>query len=190
MLRVHTELRIQAAEGEDLPCPPCPAARPVPALADSASQATALPCPGHVHLHIGGLSGRAPSASCVQHDMNQRSGGERSVTCRAFYSVQAECKSQAWMSERLPVTPFVMEQSVMTHCWQENVPAEVEEGADRSQQLKHLIVDGNIAQGWWEGALVLKREVVHLHRPIFPFVLGQRLVHSLNNSLAGVQRFQ
>ena len=83
-----------------------------------------------------------------------------------------------------------MEQLGMTQCWQENAPAEVEEGADRSQQLEDLIVDGNIAQGWWEGALVLEREVVHLHHPIFPFVLGQRLVHSLNNSLAGVQGFQ
>ena len=52
------------------------------------------------------------------------------------------------------------------------MPASVQEVADRAQQLEGLVVNRDIAQGWREGYPVLKREVVHLQKPISALGIG------------------
>ena len=45
-------------------------------------------------------------------------------------------------------------------------PAGVQEVANGTQQLKGLVVNGDVAQRWWEGYAVLKCEVINLQSPL------------------------
>ena len=53
---------------ESSPCDQCPEAHPAQAHAGAALTATGWPCLDRVHLHTGGLSGTAPSGSCVEQE--------------------------------------------------------------------------------------------------------------------------